>query len=143
VLGGLSDFLLPSTITNGHGAITGLANIAPVSHQTDKITFWLSYFFYSFGQYSVVGLYALAKATRKDMALLPSALKLQVIIAHADFRIANASIAGTKFLLEKLYGYGGVPRRPLLPLDSDVSQALWDHPDTQYLIEMERESNLI
>jgi len=77
------------------------------------------------------------------MALLPSALKLQVIIAHADFRITNASIAGTKFLLEKLYGYGGVPRRPLLPLDSDVSQALWDHPDTQYLIEMERESNLI
>jgi len=30
VLGGYSDFLVPSTFVDGHGAITGLANIAPV-----------------------------------------------------------------------------------------------------------------
>lgn len=30
VLGGFSDFLLPSAYSNGHGAITGLANVAPV-----------------------------------------------------------------------------------------------------------------
>lgn len=31
VLGGFIDFLLPSTFSNGHGAITGLGNVAPVS----------------------------------------------------------------------------------------------------------------
>lgn len=31
VLGGFADFLLPSAFSSGHGAITGLANIAPVS----------------------------------------------------------------------------------------------------------------
>lgn len=31
VLGGFTDILLPSVYANGHGAITGLANIAPVS----------------------------------------------------------------------------------------------------------------
>lgn len=34
VLGGFADFLLPGAYANGHGAITGLANVAPVSKQT-------------------------------------------------------------------------------------------------------------
>lgn len=33
VLGGFTDFLLPGAYVNGHGAITGLANVAPVSKQ--------------------------------------------------------------------------------------------------------------
>jgi len=31
VLGGFADFILPGTYANGHGAIIGLANVAPVS----------------------------------------------------------------------------------------------------------------
>lgn len=31
VLGGFADFILPSTYANGHGAIIGLGNVAPVS----------------------------------------------------------------------------------------------------------------
>ena len=31
VLGGYSDFLVPATYAAGHGCITGLANVAPVS----------------------------------------------------------------------------------------------------------------
>jgi len=31
VLGGYADFLVPSIYANGHGAITGLGNLAPVS----------------------------------------------------------------------------------------------------------------
>ena len=31
VLGGFIDFLLPSTFVHAHGAITGLAIVAPVS----------------------------------------------------------------------------------------------------------------
>ena len=30
VLGGFVDFLVPTTFANGHGTITGLANLAPV-----------------------------------------------------------------------------------------------------------------
>ena len=33
VLGGFTDFILTSSMVNGHGAITGLANVAPVSPQ--------------------------------------------------------------------------------------------------------------
>ena len=32
VLGGFADFILPSAFVNGHGAIIGLANVAPVRH---------------------------------------------------------------------------------------------------------------
>ncbi|CAK5262996.1 unnamed protein product, partial [Mycena citricolor] len=45
----------------------------------------------------------------------PEALRLQGIIARADYTIAKASIAGTKFLLQKLHGYGGTTRKPLPP----------------------------
>lgn len=31
VLGGFADFILTSAFVDGHGAITGLANVAPVS----------------------------------------------------------------------------------------------------------------
>lgn len=39
VLGGFVDFLIPSTYVNGHGAITGLANLAPVCHFYFLFTF--------------------------------------------------------------------------------------------------------
>lgn len=39
VLGGFSDFLLPGAYANGHGAITGLANFAPVSKHTARVCF--------------------------------------------------------------------------------------------------------
>ena len=34
VLGGFTDFILTSAFVKGHGAITGLANVAPVSPTT-------------------------------------------------------------------------------------------------------------
>lgn len=64
---------------------------------------------------------------------------MQGIIGRADYTIAKASIAGTKFLLEKMYGYGGLPRKPLPPISSSDAQALWDHPHTQALVKLERE----
>lgn len=64
---------------------------------------------------------------------------MQGIVARGDYTIAKASIAGTKFLLEKLYGRGGVPRRPLAPISSAAAQALWDHPHTQELVKLEEE----
>lgn len=34
VLGGFIDFLIPSAFVNGHGAITGLGNVAPVRNSS-------------------------------------------------------------------------------------------------------------
>ncbi|TFK76288.1 dihydrodipicolinate synthetase [Pluteus cervinus] len=116
VLGGFTDFLVPAVYANGHGAITGLANVAP---------------------YSIVKTYQLAEASRSDPKLLPEAQRLQGIIARADFTIAKTSISGTKFLLEKLYGYGGRPRRPLPPISPIAAQALLDHPHTKELLILE------
>ncbi|KAI6109503.1 hypothetical protein F5141DRAFT_1115011 [Pisolithus sp. B1] len=118
VFGGYTDFILPTAMVNGHGAITGLANVAPNA---------------------VVKLFKLCKESRADPSLLLEAQRLQGIIAQADATIAKGSIAGTKALLEKLYGYGGKPRRPLPPIETSTAQALWDHPHTQDLVRLEQE----
>ena len=64
-------------------------------------------------QNAINHLFKLTEASQKDLALLPEARRIQGIVARADFTIAKASISGTKYLLEKLYGYGGLPRKPL------------------------------
>ncbi|PCH38167.1 dihydrodipicolinate synthetase [Wolfiporia cocos MD-104 SS10] len=120
VLGGYADFLVPSAFANGHGAITGLANVAP---------------------YTTVKLFQLAQEAAKNPASLSEAQSLQAIVGRADFTIAKASIAGTKALLERLYGYGGLPRKPLPPVDADTITALWEHPDVRALVEAERSLN--
>ncbi|KAG6917959.1 hypothetical protein DXG01_017143 [Tephrocybe rancida] len=118
VLGGFTDFLVPSTFVNGDGAITGLANVAP---------------------YTISKVHQLSVAARKDLSFLSKAQRLQGVIARADYTIAKTSISGTKFLLEKLYGYGGLPRKPLPPIESAVAEALWVHPHTQELVAVERQ----
>ncbi|PIL34090.1 hypothetical protein GSI_03801 [Ganoderma sinense ZZ0214-1] len=118
VLGGFIDFVLPTTYVNAHGAITGLANVTP---------------------YAIQKLFELSAAAAKDPSLLPEAQRLQGIVARADFTIAKASIAGTKALLEKLYGYGGLTRRPLPPIEPEAVVALWEHPHTQDIVRVERE----
>lgn len=118
VLGGFIDFLVPSTYANAHGAITGLANVAP---------------------HTIVKLFELSEATRSDQSLLPEAQRLQTVVACADFTIAKASISGTKLLLEKLYGYGGLPRKPLPPMDPEAFETLWAHPHVQDIVRVERE----
>lgn len=90
-------------------------------------------------QYTVRKVHDLSVAATQDLSYLPEAQRLQGIVARADYTIAKTSISGTKYLLEKLYGYGGVPRTPLPPIDASAAQALWDHPDTQALVSLERE----
>lgn len=118
VLGGFIDFLIPSTFANGHGAITGLANIAPLS---------------------ITRLFQLCEAARKDLSLLPEAQRLQGIIARGDHTIAKTGVAGSKYLIERLYGYGGLPRRPLLPVPPAAAKALWEHRHVQDLVKLEWE----
>lgn len=139
VLGGFIDFLVPSTYANAHGAITGLANVAPVSLIYACLNTSCSSIQFCIIQYTIAKLFELSVQTLKDPSLLNEAQRLQGIVARADFTIAKASIAGTKSLLQKLYGYGGHPRRPLPPIESDVAAALWAHPDTQAIVKVERE----
>lgn len=118
VLGGFIDFLLPSTYANAHGAITGLANVAP---------------------HSIAKLFELSEASLQDHSLLLETQRLQGVIARADFTVAKTSIAGTKALLERMYGYGGNPRKPLPPFEPAAFEALWNHPHTRELVTLERE----
>jgi len=118
VLGGFIDFLTPSIFANAHGAITGLANIAPRS---------------------IVRLFQLSEAARKDLSLLPEAQRIQGIVARGDHTIAKTGVAGSKYVVERLYGYGGVPRRPLLPMSPAAAKAIWEHHHVQDLVKLERE----
>ena len=70
---------------------------------------------------------------------LKAAQQLQVVIARGDATIATASIAGTKYLLEKIYGYGGNPRRPLPPIDQEKGEKLWAHVDVRDLLTVENQ----
>jgi 4-hydroxy-2-oxoglutarate aldolase len=134
VLGGYADFIVPSTFVKGHGAITGLANVAPVSHASSPAVFVPTPI-----QYAIVKLFELSEASRNDPSVLPEAQRLQGIIARGDYTLAKASIAGTKFILKRLHGYGGLPRRPLPSLDANAAEDLWNHPHIQALIRLEQE----
>lgn len=90
-------------------------------------------------QHTIVKLFQLSEGSKTDPRLLGEAQRLQGIVARADATIAKSSIAGTKFLLDKLYEYGGNPRRPLPPIDPAAGEALWEHPHTQALVAVERE----
>lgn len=71
--------------------------------------------------------------------MLHEAQRVQGIVARADFTIAKASIVGTKYLLQRVYGYGGLARKPLPEMSPDAAQALWNHPDTINIIQLENE----
>jgi 4-hydroxy-2-oxoglutarate aldolase len=84
-------------------------------------------------------LHRLSEASKKDASVFPEAQRLQGIIARADYTISKASISGMKSLLEKMYGYGGLPRRPLPPINPEYAKLLWEHSDTQVLVKLENE----
>jgi len=116
-LGGYTDTIVSSLAVRGHGAITGLANIAP---------------------YASAKLFELATAMLKDPSVFDEAVRVQGIIANADYVFARSGITAAKGILEKVYGYGGRSRRPLPPMEPAVLEALWENPHVQALIELEK-----
>lgn len=86
----------PGLLARSSGAITGLANIAPL---TVKKCFDL-------------GVQAITTCSAHD---LRAAQALQDLVARADSALASTGIGGTKALLQAHFGYGGVPRKPLQP----------------------------
>ncbi|GAA5923180.1 hypothetical protein JCM1841_005918 [Sporobolomyces salmonicolor] len=115
VLGGFVDFLGPSMLANAAGGITGTANIAPKACLR-LYTVTLS------------GL----KGSQSDLA---EAIKLQSIVSRADWALQKVGIAGTKYALEQLKGYGGEPRRPMLEFKGDGDKLM---ESLQEILEVER-----
>ena len=89
-------------------------------------------------QYASARLYELAAAMVKDPSKFDEANRVQGIVANADYALAQGGIAGTKGVLEKLYGYGGHCRRPVPPMEPAAFQTLWGHPHVQALVELEK-----
>jgi 4-hydroxy-2-oxoglutarate aldolase len=136
VLGGFTDFVLPSVYVRGHGCITGLANVSPVSIAWFTV---LEADSFDFHQYAIARLYDLSVKSLQDPSVLPEAQRLQGIIARGDITVANSGVSGTKYILQRLYGYGGKPRSPLPPISSDAAEALWDHPHIKELVALEKQ----
>lgn len=126
VLGGFIDFLLPSLYANAHGAITGLANLYP--HTIAAL--WNA---------SLATLPTATGHASDAVQRLEQAQHLQGIVARADRTIAVSGIAGTKWLLERKHGYGGVCRRPLGPLPASVGEVLAKHKHVVDISQVESE----
>ncbi|KAJ5272918.1 hypothetical protein N7478_008043 [Penicillium angulare] len=109
---GFIDFLLPSISVGSAGAISGLPNIAPKS---------------------CVKLWNLCQ----DPHSLKEAIELQNTIALADGIALKIGIAGMKKLLHRHFGYGDKPRLPLLPMDDQVADSVFDDPFLKALLDLE------
>ncbi|CAG8978796.1 hypothetical protein HYALB_00011061 [Hymenoscyphus albidus] len=114
VIDGFIDFLLPSMAAGSSGAITGLANFAPKT----CVRFW------ELCQ-AVPGSGSYAEAQR-----------VQNLIANADG--VAIKIGGMKMLLNRLFGYGGEPRRPLMPMEKERGDLVMEEKYIKDLLEFER-----
>ncbi|GAA5987215.1 hypothetical protein JCM10908_001862 [Rhodotorula pacifica] len=105
VLGGFADFMAPGLFIKGAGCITGLANLAPKT---------------------CMKLYR----TTADYLQSPNADKLaevqrlQGIVSRGDWPVIKGGIGGPKYVLDRIKGYGGAPRRPLLPMDAKEGEKM-------------------
>ena len=129
VLGGYTDFIVPSVFANAHGAITGLANIAPYAIKSLMDSAFASV---------PLSTSTLAKHGSPTQ-LLRESQRLQGVIAKADRTVALTSVAGTKWLLRRLdpetYPEGAEePRRPLSRTADEVGERLLAHADVKALL---------
>ncbi|KIW30208.1 uncharacterized protein PV07_05967 [Cladophialophora immunda] len=97
--GGLLDFGLMALVAGGSGFIAGGANILPRASVRLCENFR-------------------AKEFEK-------AMELQSILSASDWPHTSAGIAGTKYILERVHGYGGGPRLPLQRMRDEKMQDLW------------------
>jgi len=130
VLGGFTDFVTPSIFADAHGAITGLANVAPYActrlfNMSEELK-------------------AQSKGSKStNSELLADTIALQGIIAQADRVFAVNGISGTKYTLQKLHKFGGHPRLPLPRIDDKKGQALLDNEWVKKLLEEEAKAEKI
>ncbi|GJN89182.1 hypothetical protein Rhopal_002156-T1 [Rhodotorula paludigena] len=117
VYGGFIDFLQPSLTIGAAGCITGLGNIAPKT---------------------CLKLYHDSIASLSGSGDPAATAKLQAIVSHADWALQKGSVAGTKWVLERLHGFGSEPRRPLLPFDASSGKGEQLLKDLEEILTIER-----
>jgi 4-hydroxy-2-oxoglutarate aldolase len=118
---GFIDFLLPSVTVGARGAISGLPNIAP------RVC---------------AKLWKLCERSIESPALMQEARRLQDLVNRADYVVKAVGVPGMKFLLAKTFGYGKLPRRPLLPYDTpsiERGQKLIHHPAVKEVLDLEHD----
>lgn len=80
----------------------------------------------------------LAALSGDDSVSLAAAQELQGIVSRADWTLQKVGISGTKYALEQLRGYGGAPRRPLLPFDEADGKGQKLLADLQEILAIEK-----
>ncbi|PSK60250.1 L-threo-3-deoxy-hexylosonate aldolase [Elsinoe australis] len=96
--GGFADFTMQCAASGASGIIAGGANVWPKM---------------------CVKVWELWREGKWE-----EAIKLNEELAKADWILTRTAIPGTKAAIEIAYGYGGVPRRPLKPLDAEKHKEL-------------------
>lgn len=95
---GIADFILPSVVVGGSGAVVGAANVFPRA---------------------CVNVYQLAIKGRYE-----EAREAQQQLAQADWSLTKRAIPGFKAILQNYHGYGGVPRQPMAALTREEASQL-------------------
>ncbi|KUJ15975.1 putative dihydrodipicolinate synthase [Mollisia scopiformis] len=116
VIDGFIDILLPSMAAGSSGAITGLANFAPSA---------------------CVKLWELCLAV-PGSGSYAEAQKVQNLIANADGVAIKIGIPGMKMLLNRMFGYGKNPRRPLMPITAEKRDLIMAEGVLKELVEFEK-----
>ncbi|ODQ51099.1 dihydrodipicolinate synthetase-like protein [Saitoella complicata NRRL Y-17804] len=98
VMSGATDLFISSLMAGAEAAITGMGNIAPK-------TLVKCHRLWAEGNYK-------------------EAKKLGQMLSKAEYPILKHFIPGSKYVMDKYYGYGGKPRRPLLPAGKEMIQEL-------------------
>ncbi|OAQ65242.1 dihydrodipicolinate synthetase family protein [Pochonia chlamydosporia 170] len=106
---GVADFITPSVEVGGSGAIVGAANVFPRA---------------------CVNAYNLAVRGKRE-----DAMKAQLELAKADWELTKRAVPGFKAILEKWFGYGGIPRGPMRALDEVEKESLF--ADVAWMMEVE------
>ncbi|KAI1395619.1 dihydrodipicolinate synthetase family protein [Hypoxylon fuscum] len=95
---GVADFILPSVLVGGSGAIVGAANVFPRA---------------------CVNVYNLAVQGRHE-----EAREMQQALAKADWSLTKRAIPGFKAILQHYHSYGGAPRQPMAALSEESAREL-------------------
>lgn len=100
ITGGLADMTIQTAVSGGSGVIAGTANVVPKL----CVRVWDQW----------------------DAGKHQEAIRLQKVLAHADWTLAKSVVPATKAMLEHFHGYGGRPRRPLRAVEDNARQPFID-----------------
>lgn len=84
-----------------------------------------------------VNLWQRCEESRASPEKYEAARKMQELVSNVDHDIQKIGIAGMKALLNRSFGYGIAPRRPLLPTKLQVVDKLLSQDSFKQLLQLE------